>query len=825
MMKSRKTVIKAVPVRVTPIAAAVATAMGSFAGVSIAADDVATKPEIKVTATRRDTTMQEVPYSLSVLDSETLKELQIDNLSGIARWTPGLIQVDQGARDGSPLIMRGMNVSKIDSPEFLQNTSGGRVATYYGETPIYLDLKLIDVERVEVLQGPQGTLYGAKSLGGAVRYIPAKPDTEEFTVDAHVSGWKNSEAADPSVGGDLVINVPLIEDTLALRAILGYSYDQGFIDYNYLVRQPGVSCSEPGMVAPECPATPEFAEDDLKEKEDVNDNQTKTAGLSLLWNISDMATATLSWRHQGQKTGGRNINSSAALELIEAERGIDIDTGKYVSGMRVTEPNERDNDIFNLRLDFDFDNVELVSSTSYSEYDQDGRRDQTDLLLWFEYSYETFPAFVAFTVDKADEEIFTQELRLVSKDDSSRVDWIAGLYFTDSDYTAIAQEYTPGFAAFAPWLTEEFGDLEYDSKTAQDSDEFALFGELGIDLTDRWNIRGGMRWFDVDASVKNCATFPMFSTLDPGINPDVDAPENCISQDIGGNVDDDDVLIKLSTSYDFSEELTGYAIASQGYTDGIFNARTDIAPGEVYVKPEEVDNYEFGIKGQFMDGQLSLNAALFYMDWKNTHLQGKTESGSFLIMRNGGPAESKGIELDAQALLGDSWTLSAGYAYTRAELAEGCTYAESSDPDNDCAIPNAYTAEGDELPGAPENQGHVRLTYSTVLDNGMGLHFDYGFTAQSEVLTTIGDSKSDACCREGGEELPGYSVHFTSVGVSDDSWEASLFIDNLFDKYAETGVRLDQDRLYTVGPFVLRQYFKNVIRPRTVGVDFRYKFN
>ncbi len=73
--------------------------------------------------------------------------------------------------------------------------------------------------------------------------------------------------------------------------------------------------------------------------------------------------------------------------------------------------------------------------------------------------------------------------------------------------------------------------------------------------------------------------------------------------------------------------------------------------------------------------------------------------------------------------------------------------------------------------------------------------------------------------------MPGYSVHFTSVGVSDDSWEASLFIDNLFDKYAETGVRLDQDRLYTVGPFVLRQYFKNVIRPRTVGVDFRYKFN
>ncbi|MDP7041201.1 MAG: TonB-dependent receptor, partial [Gammaproteobacteria bacterium] len=271
-------------------------------------------------------------------------------------------------------------------------------------------------------------------------------------------------------------------------------------------------------------------------------------------------------------------------------------------------------------------------------------------------------------------------------------------------------------------------------------------------------------------------------------------------------------------------ELTAYAIASQGYSEGLFNARTDIAPEEVYVKPEEVDNYEFGFKGKFMDGRLSLNAALFYMDLENTHLQGKTDSGFFLIWRNGGPAESKGFEVNAEALLGENWTLSAGYTYARPELAEGCSYAESTDPANDCAIPDAYTAEGDELPGWPENQGHVRLTYSTVMDNGMDLHVDYGFTAQSEILTTIGDSKSDACCREDGEELPGYSVHYASVGLADDSWEASLFIDNLYDKYAETGVRLNDTWLYTVDPFVLRRYFKNVLRPRTVGVDFRYKF-
>ena len=833
-MKSRKTVIRAVPVRVTPIAAAVAMAIGSFSGVTLAEEGAATIEEIIVTATRRDTSTQEVPYSISVLDAKTINELKISDLSTIARWTPGLTQVDQGARDGSRLIIRGINVSNINSPEFLQNTSGERVATYYGETPIYVDMKLIDIERVETLMGPQGTLYGAKSVGGAVRYIPRKPDVTEFTVDAHTRGYGMDESSGVSTDSDLVVNVPLIQDTLALRAMVGYAKDQGFIDYNYLVPNPGTSCPEPGYSDPECDS------DGFDKKRDANDLETKSAGLALLWNISDTFNANLSWRHQDQKSGGRDINSQDALRLIEDNRGINIDTGDYVSGMRYEEPNDRDNNIYNLELNWDTGFADLVSSTSYSTYDQDGQRDQTDLLLDLEpddyYYYEEFPAFTAYALDKTNEDIFTQELRLVSNDDDSKWNWIAGIYYNDVNFDTHNQEYTPGYAAWDPFFTEEFGDLEYDAKSDQDSQEIATFGELGYQITDQWQISGGARWFSLDKDIKNCTAFPM-ATTGFGGNPDVNAPENCQYQSIPGG-DDSDVLWKFTTAYDFdtasAESVRTYFTFSQGYNDGVLNARREciddddfqcISSNEVYVDPEELNNYELGLKTQWLDGALTVNGSIYYMDFKNTQVSGNTPTGGFLITRNGGPAESKGLELSMQANLTENWYVNAGYAYTQAELTEGCTTDEATDGNNDCAIPNEQTQDGDRLPGSPEHQGSLRLGYQTILSGGLGLNATYGLTTQSDVLTKLGDG--DDCCRDNGESLPGFTVHFVSAGLSDDTWEASLYVDNLFDKYAVTGVREDQSKLATAGPapdFTLRRYFNNVIRPRTYGVDLSFRF-
>jgi iron complex outermembrane receptor protein len=217
--KASKPVIKSAPVRVTPVAAAVAIILSNFFGISLAADDAKSEDaakasdltgtdEIVVTATRRDTSVQDVPYNLSALSDADIKTLQIQDLSDIARWTPGLTHVDQGARDANQLIMRGLNASAINAPEFLRNSQGDRVSTYYGEVPVYIDLRPTDLERVEILRGPQGTLYGSRSLGGTIRYIPKAPDSKNFTVDANGRSYGMSESDDMGYDGSITVNAP-----------------------------------------------------------------------------------------------------------------------------------------------------------------------------------------------------------------------------------------------------------------------------------------------------------------------------------------------------------------------------------------------------------------------------------------------------------------------------------------------------------------------------------------------------------------------------------------------------------------------------------------
>ncbi|NND54424.1 MAG: TonB-dependent receptor, partial [Gammaproteobacteria bacterium] len=563
-MRSKTARIRAIPVRVKPVTAAVAIALGSLAGQSIAI--AAELPdELVVTATRRDTTVQEVPYSIAAIGTGTLRDLNIDNLSGIARYSAGLTQVDQGARDGNLLIIRGLNGDSIDAPEFLNNDND-RVATYYGETPVYINLLPIDIRAVEVLRGPQGTLYGARSLGGTVRITPNGPDTAEFTIDAHVGAETTDASDDNGREADIVINAPLIEDTLALRALLGYQYRAGYIDYNYVLPNPGFSCAEPGL-------TTGCSDDGFLSVEDANFVRTRSAGLSLLWALSDDLEATASWRQQDRDSGGRNINSKDALMNIEAVRSIDLDTGNYVSGMRYTEPSKRQNDIYNLKIVWDNSLGELVSSTSLTTYKFDGRRDQTDFLLDQEYGYEDSPEFSSFTREQFDDEIFTQEVRLVS-DNEGPINYIVGAYYQDTDFFNRSREFAPPV---------DTALTTYDNKTFDERSEIAVFGEVGFDVTDDLNLLVGARWFDYEARFRSCTTF----------GGDVDDPANCTPNLGFDEADDDDVLGKFTATYRLNENLLTYATFSQGYSTGKVN-NGDAPSTPRYVEPEQTDNIEAG---------------------------------------------------------------------------------------------------------------------------------------------------------------------------------------------------------------------------------------
>jgi iron complex outermembrane receptor protein len=227
--------------RLNPMTVAISAALGASVAFPVAraqaiAEEVATDDVVVVTASRRATTVEDAPYTITAVPGEELERKRLTTLTEVARDVPGLTVVDQGARGADLMTFRGLNVRSLDASEYLDNSGGNTVATYVGEIPVYLDLKMFDVQRVEFLPGPQGTLYGAGTLGGAVRYIPQAPDTDAFSVDVHGDVYALKHSGDPGYETDAVFNAPIVDGKLAFRASVYYLDDPGFIDYPYLVR-------------------------------------------------------------------------------------------------------------------------------------------------------------------------------------------------------------------------------------------------------------------------------------------------------------------------------------------------------------------------------------------------------------------------------------------------------------------------------------------------------------------------------------------------------------------------------------------------------------
>ena len=398
------------------VAAAVAAALGLSAPMGVAfaqpvSDDGAVLEEIIVTATRREANVQDIPFNIVALGSDALDDLRITNLSEFTRAVPGLYVANQGPRGGNLMTVRGLNVSSINASESVGNGTGGTVATYLGDIPLFVDLKMLDMERVEALLGPQGTLYGAGTLGGAIRYLPNRPDPSRTELE--IGGRTYALGQSDGIGYDLhgVVNVPLVEDRLALRAAVGYTDDPGFIDYDYIVREPGVSDPEPDR------NDPAAVEANLRKVKDADTEETLTGRAALLWNITDAVTANLTYYYQQQDVGARTVNHDLAF-----------DTGRYVSGHRFLEPNDKTNQLLALELTWDLGFADLTSATGTSKFESNGQRDQTDLLMDFDYGYEDFPQFAAYARETQEEKTFNQEVRLVSQG-TERWNWIAGAFY------------------------------------------------------------------------------------------------------------------------------------------------------------------------------------------------------------------------------------------------------------------------------------------------------------------------------------------------------------------------------------------------------------
>jgi iron complex outermembrane recepter protein len=808
--------------RRTPLSAAVSALVASTAlPVVVSAQDAPVIEEILVTATRREESIQDVPINIATFDGNRLEEREIGDLAELGRNVPGLYVVDQGKRNANHVVVRGLNLDTITSSEALNNSGGNVVATYVGDIPLFVDFALNDMQRVEVLLGPQGTLYGAGTLGGAIRYLPRRPELETTSLEARGASFDLAESDDMGWRGGLTANFPF-GTKLAVRVNLDRYDDPGFIDSPYVVRDIGVSDPEPDLTNPTAVAA------NLVSYQDTNWEDTTSGRVGLRWEPTGSIAADLTYYYQDTEAGGRTQNHSQSFG-----------TGAYQSANRVLEPNDRQNRLAALEVNADLGFAMLTSATGYSTYEDEGQRDQTDLLITLEYYYELFPSFTAFTRDTDHDRNVSQELRLVSQNDGP-LSWIGGLFWYEQNVQLLNLEYTPHYDAYLGGSRPDA--LEYFAFEHDDQTEKAVFGEIGYQITDKWQVTVGGRYYDYELTIDTGLDLPLANTVFLGAPPDaIDiAPLERNSQSDSGS------LFKVNTSYHFTDDFMGYVTISEGFRLGASNGIAactqddydDIAlgnqvlcaePDEVQFFPDTTTNYEVGVRTQWLDRRLTINGAVYYIDWSDPQLFAITRNGALPITKNGDGAESTGLELSVSAVLTDRLTLDAGYAHTRAELSElapnalrvftppgfgpGATY-DGLDAEYTDGLP------GDRLPGSPENQATLNLSYDMPMRGQWGLVLNYGFAAITDIITTIGG-------RAGGEKLGGFTTHSASAILTHDQWTIGLYAQNLTNEYAETGVRSRPSFVQTVAdendaPVHVRSYAHEVLRPREVGIKFSY---
>src|SRR6056300_302727 len=791
-----------------------------LANPSFAQEPRLTLEEVIVTATRRAGSLQDLPINIAAITGESIKEQGFGDIAEALSYVPGINAVDRGGRNGQQLVVRGLNADPLGQGTNIG--TGGTVATYVGEIPLGIDMRLVDMARVEVLLGPQGTLYGAGTMGGAIRYIPNRPDFDDTTVNLRGELYQNSESDDLSSDMGFTLNLPL-SDNLALRASIDRYDDAGFIDQPFIVKEPGVS-------EPDSPR----GSDQLAPQKDVNTQESVTGKIALRWQPTDMLDATLTYYRQTEDNGGRTIS---------AHRG-ELRTGQYENAQRVAEPNEEETSLLALEIVADLGFAELTSATGSSKYEEVGQRDQTDLLISLEYSYETFPTFTAFTREEDRLETFSQELRLVSQGDNA-ISWIVGAFYNKEDYVGFSAEYTPELADF--FGSTRSDNLEYFSADSSELVEKAVFGELTYQVTDLWQVTVGMRYYEYDIEAQSTVDFPLYDGFF-GPSDFVAASLDQIESrafDPALAQSDDGTLFKLNTSYALTDDITLYGTISEGYRIGGTNGgapceaydpnkgqgNCNLAPGQQFgpgpndfakfdersYTADTTRNHELGVKSSLLDGRMTLNAAVYLVEWDDPQLSSATVNAAIPITINAGGAESTGIEVNIDWLALENLRIRSAFSHTSTELTDDVPslIRTITPPGFGTAFEDGI--KGDRLPGSPENQFSLFASYDMPLSNGRELTFNGGYAWQSDVLSRaggLGDSLT----------LDSFGIANLSATYRADNWTATLFIDNAFDEFAETGV--EQTALFnqTVSGATNRYFKSNVLAPRSMGVRFGIDF-
>ncbi|MCY4153858.1 MAG: TonB-dependent receptor [Gammaproteobacteria bacterium] len=733
--------------------------------------------EIIVTATKRETALQDTAISISALSEFQLQRLGAEGIFDYGVKIPnlGFSNEADGRFNASSPAIRGVAGGGVV----------GATGFYIDDIPVpeYMNPRVADISRVEVLRGPQGTLYGARSMGGTVRVITKQANPGEFDGYLHAT-VSDVKEGDVNYAVDSGANIPLA-DNMALRAMGYYAANSGVFDRMHLSNS----------------SRPAFAD-----RTNVDDDSYYGTSLALTWQVND--ALTIRPRFMYQRTESDN------LPLADLEPG----NFTVIRANDIKEPGDEEWWLGSVTINLDTGIGEIVSTTAKYDRKVEEFEDQTGTLdgLVFAGSGLAQPNIPSFLSELEEDTSFIHETRLNADFGdlfSDRIAATVGVFYEDREHI---REYPP---SFAPGINEVFTsalnaaagleipfppgalgtDQVFSTYDDVDTEEIALFGEVTFKLTDRLRFTAGARWSDVD--VKSTSVSDGFVNSGPSM---VDATQS-----------ESSVNPKFLLEADMTDDILVYASAAKGFRIGGNNFNVPFSPvigclAELETlgatSREDVDSfnsdsiwsYELGTKTAWFDNRLTLNVAGFFIDWSDIIQTNRLACG-FQVVANAGEAESKGFEIELEAAPAEGLYLSAGFGYTDAEITAG---------DN----PISGLAKGDRVNQVPE------VTFNATAEYTFPLFTNWEGYVRGD-FSHYGDSLSANNNATMPRVRPSFEILNLRLGMFQaGNWDLSLFVKNATNEHAN----LSDNRSIAAEKPGRPRIVTN--RPRSIGLEVRKDF-
>ena len=717
---------------------ALALSLAAAASPALAQSTDAAAPELEeiiVSATRRDENIQTIPVSIKAFSGEQLEKSGYVSVGQFLDSVPGVTSLAAGA---------GQNVVIIRNVATSTQEQGGAVtATYFDDFAISSpwggvpEIKLVDMERVEVLKGPQGTLFGRSAMGGIVRYLTNKPDATALSggVNAYVSS--TTDGGD-NVGGHAYLNLP-ITDTLAARFVL-YSYqNSGFIDNVEL-----------GL-------------------KDYNDETTQGGRAAVRWTPTDTLTLDLTYLYQDLNAAPNWVTT---IHTPEGDIPFNVESRNNVAGTRQEQATQ--NQYLNFRAEQQFDPFTITLLATQTRGNDDFAFDQRE---YVGLTSGCVCDYLDGDEHRGQSQSNLYELRLVSPTDQ-RFDYIVGLYHEDSEakYHQLIRYFGEPQDIFGGFLTFTDGMVAIDGRGLTESSEDAAYGELGFKLSAQTRLAVGYRRSDVSYAFTQTQADGIFLVATGGT----------LNEGIRFSTDEKVSTYKATLEHDFNDDLFGYVLASSGYRRGGFNQPTFISGFSTY-DSDSLWNYEVGVKSTWLDGRMTANLSAYYLDFSNMQLVVQDPLTFVRKTQNVGKARIPGVELSVAVQVTDS----VGVTFN----------GSLSDPELLQDVPGGASGKkGDRLPGSAKEQFAVGVNLNRPIGHGFDLTGIASYTYVGDRLNDFNTdldvalpSYSILDLRLGVRSDKGYSVSLFAANVLD---KAAIL---LIDRQGPTFESVPTNRPRTIG--------------------------